>query len=46
MDDECEHRKARITLDSGESICLICDDVDVTTLDSRAKAQIDQKRYD
>lgn len=33
---DCEHEKARITLDTEEgpkSVCPICDDVDLETLD-------------
>lgn len=29
----CEHDKAKITTDSGEEVCPICDDVQVETLD-------------
>lgn len=29
----CEHTKAQITLDSGDTVCVICDDVDLETLD-------------
>lgn len=29
----CDHEKARITTDSGEEVCPICDDVQVETTD-------------
>lgn len=43
---DCDHRKTVITLDSGESICIICDDVDLETLDERARRQVEATRYD
>lgn len=36
MSDECDHDKARITVDGengSERVCVLCDDVDVATLD-------------
>jgi uncharacterized Zn finger protein (UPF0148 family) len=33
MTDKCDHEKAQITLDSGEVVCPICDDVTVETYD-------------
>lgn len=30
---ECGHEKSLITLDSGETVCIICDDVELETLD-------------
>lgn len=30
---DCPHEKSKITLDSGETVCVICDDVTVETTD-------------
>lgn len=30
----CDHEKARITTDSGEEVCPICDDVRLESVDS------------